>query len=414
MTRGKANHSNRYLKWAVSITLSLVLSSVCLLLIDAEHAVAQSPTLVLGSAHAAADLDPLSVFTESGGQSIEGELALGIEPAELITLTPQDTATQVCSSSRPLDAPLMTCSTGQSIKLRKNVIGCQARYQVLPQDEIWIVSARNCTCDPENTTLLKVKKFENNRWQTSCLDELSIAHLTDTRRATMLYIHGNQTNYEYGVSRGFQFYDNLFVKYKCPRPPVRIVLWLWESERELPRLYSDYLVKSRRAMTVGKSLTKTLDALGNRNVALVGFSLGAQVILSSLEQMESRCDYSAATDQKGKYNIALFAPATDPDYVCDIADRTVQSKIVSRSTIIVNSDDRAVKAMRFVIRHECPEAKDSFAKLARCHRVPLGETEIFEVSQEISRKHSIRRYTNCPTARHEMTAVLNRTAEQTF
>ena len=312
------------------------------------------------------------------------------------------------------DGVSSSSAMAQSIELRKNVVGCRGCFQVLPQDEVWLVSVRDCSCDPENVDLFKVKKLENSSWQRSDLNALSNSHQNDTSRATMLYIHGNQTNFEFGVTRGFQFYENLFVNNNCSRPPVRLVLWLWESERELPRLYPDYLVKSRRAVTMGKTLTKTLEALGNRHVALVGFSLGAQVVLSSLEQMELSCDCEAVIDQTGKYNVALIAPAADPQYVCGVAGRSVQTEIVSRSSVIVNSDDRAVKAMRLVIHHECPEAQGDFAQLAQRHCLPLGQTQFFEVSQEISRRHAIRRYTKSPTVQREMCAVLDRIAAATF
>lgn len=299
----------------------------------------------------------------------------------------------------------------QTIQLRKNVLGCQACYEVLPQDEIWVLSVRDCVCDISNLDRVTVQKLANNRFQDSTLDSLTTAHLANPQRTTMVYIHGNQTNYEYGVARGFQFYDNLFVKHQCPRPPLRLILWVWKSERELPRLYPDYLVKSERAVQMGTTLTKTLNQFGNRKLALVGFSLGAQVILSSLEEMEPQCDCAAIDD---KFHVALIAPATDPDYICKVIDRDAQSSIVRKSSVIVNYDDRAVKAMRVVVRRECPEARDRFSKLARENHFPLGPTEFFEVSQEISRKHAIERYTKSPTVKRAMNRVINRVATETL
>ncbi|MDB4766679.1 hypothetical protein OAG71_03210 [bacterium] len=111
-----------------------------------------------------------------------------------------------------------------------------------------------------------------------------------------------------------------------------------------------------------------------------------------------------------KYQVALIAPATDPSYVCDVIDRNVDSSIVGLSTIIVNRNDRAVKAMRVVIRRECPEARDEFSDLAREHHFPLGPMEFFEVSKEVSCKHAIERYTKSPTVQRAMTRTLNRVA----
>ncbi len=432
MTRGKTDHMYRPLlgvryQFAFVVVFAITLAVVCHLFAHSNTAQGQSPDSVLERVPEVAGEFQTPNFTPPVVEPFQLSPSL-----DLISNAPQGIAIEnVVMEEGAIDffdpgfaadscgpsPECLQCVPGaatQSIKIRKNVLGCQGCYQVLPQDEIWVVSARGCSCDPGNVDLIKVLKFENNNWQPSDLNALSISHQNDTGRTTMLYVHGNQTNYEYGITRGFQFYDNLFVSHQCPRAPVRLVLWLWESERELPRLYSDYLVKSRRAVTMGKTLTKTLNALGNRQVALVGFSLGAQVVLSALEQMERGCDCDAAIDQKGKFNVALIAPATDPQYVCNVAGRNVRASVVSRSSIIINSDDRAVKAMRFVIRHECPEARDDFAKLARCNCLPLGQTQFFEVSQEICRKHAIRRYTKSPTVKREMCAVLDRTAAATF
>ena len=327
----------------------------------------------------------------------------------------QNESLVVQSMDAPCEEILCNYSSGpQSIELRKNVLGCTACYTVPASDEIWIVSARANTCDPDNISLLKVKKFANNAWQPSSLNDLTEAHRCDKSRSTLVYVHGNQTNYEYGVARGFQFYDNLFIKNSCPRPPVRLVLWLWKSEQELKRLYPDYLVKSKRAVVMGRTLTKTLQAFDDRNIAVTGFSLGAQVIMSSLEQMEPDCDCAGPIIGDSKYQIDLIAPATDPGYICDVINRNVDSSIVGQSTIFVNRKDRVIQAMRLVVRRECPEARDDFVDLAREQHFPLGPMKYFEVSNEVSRKHAIERYTKSPTIQREMHRMLTRIACSTF
>jgi len=420
MTCGKAKNLDRsfmYLRCIYAVVFAFALTLFCLFAFVASTAMGQTPASVL-------ELNPYKIVAVPAlsvtSATVEPQT---MAPSDLIATAPQENAIKFSESDsfiESFDADFQSqqhtsCSAAQSIRLRKNVLGCKACYQVLPQDEIWVVSVRACSCDPENVGLFKVKKLEGNCWQESSLDALSESHLNDTSRTTMLYVHGNQTNHEYGVARGVQLYNNLFVKYECPRSPVRLVLWLWQSDREVPRLYSDYIIKSHRAVTMGKTLTRTLDALGNRRIAIVGFSLGAQVVLSSLEQMEPKNGWLLDdANQRSKYNVALIAPATDPDYICDKINHCVQSTIVRKSIVIVNADDRAVKAMRFVIRHECPEAHYDFSELARSNHLPLGEMEFLEISQEISRKHSITRYTRSPSAQRAMTAVLNRTAAEAF
>lgn len=399
MFLGKAIKSTRltsYDKWMSTAALAIV--------------------YLLFSGYRVAPGQTLDLVEEPSTVSVVAPLStadLSLNATESISLLPVDLPKSTVTEPLP-EALCEFHSVTQNIQLRKNVLGCKACYTVLPHDEIWVISVRDCCCDPENVSLFKVRKLENSCWQPSSLEALTKAHQCDTSRTTMMYVHGNQTNYQYGVARGFQFYNNLFVKYDCPRAPLRLVLWVWKSERELPRLYPDYLVKSQRAVLMGKTLTKTLESFGNRRMAIVGFSLGAQVVLSSLEEMEPACRCEANTSTDDKYQIAMIAPATDPAYICDVIDRNVESSIVGLSTIIVNSDDRAVKAMRLVVRRECPEAHDTFSKLARCHRFPLGPTEFFEVSQEISRKHAIERYTRAPSAQRAMNQVLNRVAADVY
>ena len=294
-------------------------------------------------------------------------------------------------------------SASQSIQMRKNVLGCQACYQVRPEDEVWVVSVRRCDVERADLAQIEVNQFVNSTLQASTLDALTGAHQNDPSRCTLLYIHGNQTNYEYALARGFQFYNNLFVETSCPRPPLRLVLWVWQSEREKPRLSTDYLVKSNRAVQLGKSLTRTLERFGNRKMTLVAFSLGAQIVLASLEEMEPQCDCEV-TDEK--YNVALIAPATDPTYVCNVINRNLDTSIVHKTIIVENKNDRAVRAMRVVLRRECPEARQIFSELAFEHHFPLAGLQLIEVTRELTRRHSIDRYTKAPAVKRAMIELL--------
>ena len=73
MTRGKANNSNRYLRYVLSIAISFALANACLLSADVGVAQAQSPASVLNSVNEAANGGTLRVLTESDSQPTEGE-----------------------------------------------------------------------------------------------------------------------------------------------------------------------------------------------------------------------------------------------------------------------------------------------------------------------------------------------------
>jgi esterase/lipase superfamily enzyme len=237
------------------------------------------------------------------------------------------------------------------------------------------------------------------------MDELANCHRTNTPLTTLVYAHGNQTDYDFGISRGVQFYRNL-ASCKELNGPIRMVLWLWKSEKESVRLYKDFRTKSKRAVEMGAALQTTLERLGDSRVALVGFSLGAQVILSALDSMEEQqaCsfdgwDWSRSQGCLGcdsgyseKYKVALIAPALDPAYACAAADRTVCSSLVDQTRVFNNRSDRAVKALRVIIRRECPQKSISFKKLVDEQRLYLGQVKHVDLSSEVGHRHSIVRY----------------------
>ena len=301
----------------------------------------------------------------------------------------------------------------QSLCTIKSVLGCTETVEIRPEDEIWIVSARNCGCCVDNAKALEVKRLVNDSWQPESLEKLAHCHQTNPSLTTLLYAHGNATDYDFGISRGVQFYRNLV---SCPRVdgPIRMVLWLWKSEKETARIYRDFRIKSERAIQMGPVFRNTLEQLGDSRVALVGFSLGAQVILSALDSMEEQQD-NACCGQQGnnqteKYRIAFIAPALDPSYACAVADRMVCSSITAQTRVFCNRSDRAVKALRIILRRECPEKSISFNRLVREQRLNLGQVKHVDLTAEAGFRHSIIRYSRTPSLCCELGLMLSEVA----
>jgi pimeloyl-ACP methyl ester carboxylesterase len=185
-----------------------------------------------------------------------------------------------------------------------------------------------------------------------------------------------------------------------------MVIWLWKSEKELTRLYRDFRVHSKRAAKIAPALKATLERLGDARVALVGFSLGTQVILSTLDSMEEarrmgsragehpsvQIDWDENHSGDNKYRVALIAPALDPAYACDVANRTVASSVTATTRVFNNRSDRAVKALRIILRRECPSKSISFGKLTQERRLNIGQVKNIDLTAEAGFKHSIVNY----------------------
>lgn len=307
----------------------------------------------------------------------------------------------------------------QSLALVKNRWGCTETVSIRPEDEIWIVSSRNIGSGANLGGQLEVQRLGDCQWQPSSLPALASCHRSNRSLTTLMYVHGNQTDYQFGISRGIQFYHNLVTSQKAVSP-LRMVLWLWKSERELARLYPDFRIKSQRAVKTGQAFKTTLEQLGDARVLLAGFSLGTQVILSALEAMEaeqgaSPCDSTAPWWAAGvsdrcscdKYRIALIAPAVDPAYACRIANRMIHSTLTQRTAVFLNRSDRAVKALRIIVRRECHEKPVSLDRLLDGRRLPLGQTQKIDLTWETGVRHSIVKYSSAPSFCRELHHLLN-------
>ncbi len=297
----------------------------------------------------------------------------------------------------------------RSLSTIKCALGGTELIEIRPEDELWIVSARNFDGCVSGGESLEVKRLANNSWQTASLDQLAECHQKNTSLTTLLYAHGNQTNYDYGVSRGVQFYRNLV---SCPEVDgaIRMVLWLWKSERQSVRMYRDFRIKSQRAIEMGAAFRSTLERLGDSRVALVGFSLGTQVILSALDSIEDSCGRDR--DAHERYKVALVAPALDPAYACASADRSICSSITDQTRVFNNRADRAVKALRIILRRECPTKSISFDRLVDEQCLNLGQVKKVDLTSETGARHSIVRYSRTPSLCCELGKLLSEVANK--
>ncbi len=255
-----------------------------------------------------------------------------------------------------------------------------------PQDEIWLVSTRaldDCSIQPSD---LRVDRLENGVWKTESFEALSACHQNETDKTTTFYVHGNLTDYDYSIVRGLQFYHNVFPSTShtsCTAPPVRFVIWSWESERQLSWIVSDALLKSKRAIDEGRKFRSAIDALPGERPLLIGYSFGGQVVTSAL--------YTASSAWGGeKYSATLIAPAFDRDFIHQFCPEQLEdSADLIRS--FVNGKDRAVKAGSSVCRRR-------YRRSGRCdYRVSskLGCSSILDeidISCSSGKKHSIDLY----------------------
>ena len=282
------------------------------------------------------------------------------------------------------------------------------RFIIREGDEVWFVDARALINGERDLERLKVFQFTDGQRTPRLLSELVEAHGNHTEGATVLYVHGNQTDEEYATLRGFQVYRNTLTNPTTPRVPVRFVIWAWRSEQEKVRLYPDFLIKSQRSITVGETFAATLNEFPDRNVVVLGYSLGVQVLLSAFD---SPC-LMRRTNDSTRYEAIFVAPAINPKFVADhsLMRNNQSQSIIKNSFVFTNRKDRAIRAAQSIIRRERPGEATTITGLAQAGGLDVGHLTEVDVSDEAGRLHNIRRYSMSEKLQRVVIQSVNRSA----
>lgn len=212
-------------------------------------------------------------------------------------------------------------------------------------DQVWLVSSRhlpNCGKVANSEVWLKAEKLVGNTWVEESIQQLTDDHDKNKEMVTVIYVHGNRSDEEWARARGVEVYQRLSEFEDCP--PIRYVIWSWPSDRLL-RPLKDFHEKADRSVAEGTYFSTFIAQLSPENrVGVLGYSLGAQVVLSGLNEM--KLFNGQSPESKHQLNIALVAAATDCNWpsVCDDVDAVYNS--ISKMLIVHNECDRALKAYR--------------------------------------------------------------------
>ncbi len=275
---------------------------------------------------------------------------------------------------------------------------------VLPQDEVWLLDGRDAHCDPNNLSLIGVRRLVGQQWVDDQLANLVLQHSTDRAKKTLIYAHGNRTDEEWAIARGLQFYQNAFGNTGDCRPPVRLVIWSWRAEQEGCRPARDFAEKSDRSVVVGPALVNLLLEFPDRNLLLVGFSLGAQSLLSALG--DSRIQANQGEFQPEGYRVVLIAPALDGCYVASQIHQYPSPLVVDRAEIFDNREDRALRVAKIVGRKQSPNGDISIGELAARGNLPLNNVQITDMAEATGKGHSIDRYSRNDAIRNCLNQML--------
>ena len=301
-----------------------------------------------------------------------------------------------------------------------------------PDDQIWLVNGRNSHHFPDAECLTDVVVFDpcQLQWVDSDLNALVNDHSQQKSLITVIYSHGDRTDEFFAVYRGLQFYQNIFSYQQESRPPIRYVIWSWQSEREHLRPGLDFQIKAIRSRVVGSSLANLLSQFPNDQMVLVGYSLGCQAFLEALGTELSFCqpadletepqtditnatttaiinaNVTKAVSNEGAYRLALIAPVLQGNYVADQRCRWPTETRIAQLDIFENRQDYALRIARKIGRRTVAGGDWPISCLALNGNLPAREISMWEVGSLIGHRHSIVRYSQAPIIRQRISELV--------
>jgi hypothetical protein len=202
-----------------------------------------------------------------------------------------------------------------------------------------------------------------------------------------------------------QIYENWFgLDSCCPpaeRPPVRYVIWAWQSGRSAVRPSKDYRLKTKRSMDQGWTLAMMLNLLGDRHMMLAGYSLGSQVIVSAISHLDARVQ----THQDG-YRMVMIAPVLDCDFANRCFDFRSLGGLIRDTAIFANERDHVTGLVHSMCRRQYGCQAESLESRADAPSAPFGSVCHFDITQEVKPAHSIVKYSESVTMKQYVHRIL--------
>lgn len=150
--------------------------------------------------------------------------------------------------------------------------------------DTWLISTRNIPNDCFSEDAARRMRFyrlseSGRQWERS--DRHEFLASDDPTIPTSWFVHGNWFTHQDAIDQGLDFARNM--RRQSGNRPLRVVIWSWQSDRELWRIRSDLELKLKRADTQGLYLGWLMNqSQRTMPISLVGYSYGARVVSVAL------------------------------------------------------------------------------------------------------------------------------------
>jgi len=263
--------------------------------------------------------------------------------------------------------------------------------------DVWVVSTRGLpdVCRLPESVNFHVQRLrpDGTAWEQSDVASL----LDDPARPVMVFIHGNRYTHAEARQQGLQLAQRTAA---CAAGGIRTVIYSWPSEQQ-GILLKDGRAKYQRAFSEGRYLAWLLGQLEpDRPIAIVGYSFGAIITLEAIEDlvMAERMGNSTVrpwTGRSGPVNVVFIAAAVRSDALAPRGPYRPALDHIDRLTLLVNSDDDALRFFRFL---DCSQRAEALGYVGMPGRwlppgVPFSSVDAAGI---VGRTHGFPHYIESP------------------
>jgi len=251
----------------------------------------------------------------------------------------------------------------------------------------WTIKIPDACGSPDPTALtVKQQCYGQSCWTERTLADLTNAHLADPSKTTVIYIHGWRATTESALRQANAVYGGMTKSNEIR--PMRFVYIEWFAEKTERRYKKDYIKKSHYSLKLGGAMASILEQFQNRDITLVGHSLGSQVILSLLTTP------TTLADDGSRYKTAFLGSALNCEFGSCISNHGLTFPEWTSNTLVFNNyDDFALKVSnQTVCRKLYRTDSGRIGEIVAGNLVPLGQVSWIEVHSELGCRHDVAYY----------------------
>jgi pimeloyl-ACP methyl ester carboxylesterase len=220
----------------------------------------------------------------------------------------------------------------------------------------------------------------------------------ETAKPTVVFIHGNQTDADEAVEKGW--YAREAIRSEAKAKPFRYVIWSWPADRVCRRNRPDVQLKAEYSNAESYYLAAWLRGVQRGGkVSLVGHSFGPRIITGALHllaggELAGRTlppETVAATKPPKPMQIraVLLADASDADSLAPCGRNGMALSMLDKGLITCNGCDRVLKWYPRMYGRGGPEA---IGFVGACGIDDPQKIALLDVSAAVGRTHDYRCY----------------------